>query len=237
MSNKILLALQFFDGDREQAMKVARLIADLEPRHSEYADFLFTSRFDSSHDLDTIKYVSSKFNVHTYVNRQRGKLWPMGCNSLAFGTLDWVFSYGEADRIPPYKAVLLFEADACPLAPNWISELSQFWDKANKKVVGPLLQHPGEHINGNCLLSGSKEFLKWIARDVGGCTPHAGWDYVMASEFKKRGWADCPRMKSWWQTPSLSYEQFEELSRQGVVFFHGCKNDSLIEHVRKRFIG
>lgn len=237
MSDKILLALQYWEGDREQAMKVARLIADLETRHSDKADFLFVSRFDCGHDSDSITYVAKKFNVHTYVNKQRGKLWPHGCNSLWFGTMDWVFSYGEAERIPPYKAILTFEADACPLTPNWISELSLFWDRVKKKVVGPLLQHPGTHINGNALFSGDKAFLKWIARDVGGCNPHAGWDYVMASEFKKRGWADCPKMKSWWQTPTSTGETFEELSRQDVVFLHGIKDDSMINHVRKRFLG
>jgi hypothetical protein len=237
MSNKILLVSQFYDGDKEQAMKVARLIADFEPRFSEYADFLFFSRFDCSQDLDTIKYVSKKFNVHHAINRRRGTLWPFGCNEMAFGALDWVYGHGEAERIPPYKALLLFEADACPLAPNWISELSHFWDRAKKKVVGPLLQYPGEHVNGNCLMSGDKAFLRWIARDVGGCSPHKGWDFHLAPEFKKRGWADCPAMRSWWQTKTSTVEQFNDLSRQGAVFLHGVKDDSMINHVRRRFLG
>ena len=68
---KILLALQFWKGDKDQAMRVARLIADLEPRHTDFADFLFVSRFDCEQDLATVEYVSQKFNVHTYVNRHR----------------------------------------------------------------------------------------------------------------------------------------------------------------------
>jgi len=237
MSDKILLALQYWEGDREQAMKVARLIADLEPRFCEKADFLFVARFDCTHDLAAIKHVSAKFNVHHYINRQRGQLWPHGCNSLWFGTMDWVYSYGEAERIPPYKAILTFEADACPLAPNWITELSNFWDRAKQKVVGPLLFSPGEHINGNAMFSGDKGFLKWISRDVGGCTPHGGWDYILAPEFKKRGWADCPKMRSWWKTPTTDYAKFEELSQQHAVFLHGVKDDSMINHVRRRFLG
>jgi hypothetical protein len=237
MSDKILLALQFYEGDKELACKVARLIADLEPRHSDKADFLFVSRFDCSQDMDTIGYVARKFNVHHYINRQRGTMWPHGPNSQWFGTMDYVFSYSEAKRIPPYKAVLTFEADACPLAPNWISELSQFWDGAKKKVVGPLLLAPGEHINGNAMFSGDKAFLKWVSRDIGGCSPHMGWDYVLAPQFKKAGWSDCPKMRSWWKTPTSDYETFEKLSAQGAVFLHGVKDDSMIRHVRRRFIG
>jgi len=234
---KILLALQFWEGDKSQAMKLARLIADLEPRHSEAADFLFVSRFDCTHDEETVKHVSKKFNVHTYVNRQRGQLWPHGCNSLWFGTMDWVFSYGEAERIPPYKAVLTFEADCAPLMPNWISEISRAWDAAKVKVLGAYQPAPGPHINGNALFSGDKTFLKWISREVGGCTPHGGWDYVMASEFRRRGWSDCKLFRSWWNTVSVSEETFQQLGREGVAFFHGCKDNSLLEIVRRRFLG
>ncbi len=237
MSEKILLALQFWDGDKAQAMNLARLIADLEPRHSDKADFLFVSRFDCAHDMETVKHVSKKFNVHTYINRQRGQMWPHGCNSLWFGTMDWIFSYGEADRIPPYKAILTFEADCAPLAPNWITELSREWDKAKVKVLGALLKAPGEHVNGNALFSGDKAFLKWISRDIGGCTPHGGWDYILAPEFKRRGWANSNLFRSWWNTKTVSQETFQDLSKQGAVFFHGCKDESLLGHVRRRFLG
>lgn len=236
-AQKILLALQFWRGDKDQAMALARLIADLCPAPCEDADFLFVSRFDCNHDLDTVKHVARRFKVHQYVNRRRGTEWPHGCNDLWFGTMDWAFTFGEAKRIPTYKAILTFEADSCPLSPNWISELSAQWDRLRPaKVVGPLLQHPGEHINGNALFSGDKEFLHWVARKVGGCTPAGGWDYVLRHEFKKRGWADCPPMKSFWKTPTMTEPSFLDLVSQGVVFLHGVKDDSVLKHVRKRFI-
>lgn len=236
MGNKILLAIQFWKGDKERAMQVARLIADLEPRHSDQADFLFVSRFDCTHDDDTVKYVSRKFNVHTYINRSRGELWPHGCNTLWFGTMDWIFSYGMAERIPPYKAVLTFEADAFPLVPNWVSMLSEEWDQAKVKILGAMQIYPARHINGNAMFSCDPAFLKWIARTKGGCTPHAGWDFILADEFRRKGWADCPKMRSWWGYPTMPRETFEDLTRQGVIFFHGCKDDSIIRHVRERFL-
>jgi len=238
MSDKLLLALQFYGGDKEMAMRLARLIADLEPRHSEFADFLFVSRFDCEQDLKTVEYVSQKFNTHTYINRhRRGTGWPHGPNDLWFGTMDHIYDFSQAKRFPPYKAVLTFEADACPLVPNWHRELSRAWDEKPVKVLGSLLQYPGWHINGNALFSADLKFLYWVSRQIGGCSPISGWDFKLAKEFKQAGWADCPKMNSHWQTKTMSEERIEELRNSGVVFLHGVKDNSVIAHMRKRFVG
>jgi hypothetical protein len=239
---KILLALQFWKGDRDQAMRVARLIADLEPRHSEFADFLFVSRFDCEQDISTIEYVSTKFNTHTYVNRhRRGTGWPHGCNDLWFGTMDHVYSFSEAKRFPPYKAVLTFEADACPLVPNWHRELSRLWDQhatpKGVKMFGAKVEYPLPHINGNAMFSGDLKFLYWISRLIGGCDPTKGWDFILAKDFKREGWADCPMMKSHWQKKTMPDEEIEALRSAGIVFLHGVKDDSVISHMRKKFVG
>lgn len=237
MSNKILLALQFWEGDRKPAMETARLIADLEPRMSEHAEFLFVSRFDCQHDLETVDYVSRKFKVHTFINRHRqGKEWPHGCNELWFGTVDHVYDFGRANRMPAYKAVLTFESDACPLSPHWISRLSAEWDRAKVKVFGPMQKSPGTHINGNCLVSGELSFLKMLGRDIGGCSPHGGWDYILAPLFKKHGWADCPLMKSFWGCKTMTKAWFENLLAEQVCFVHGVKDDSVRRMVRERFL-
>lgn len=237
MSEKILLALQFWSGDREQAMENARLIADLEPRLSEKADFLFSARFDCTQDMETVEYVSRKFKVHTHINRHRqGKEWPHGPNELWFGTVDYVFDFGRAKRLPPYKAVLTFEADASPISPHWIERLSTAWDAAKVKVLGAMQTTPGPHINGNCLVSGDQSFLKLIGRDIGGCSPQGGWDYILAPVFKKQGWADCPLMKSFWGCKTMSSEWFSSLLNQHVCFVHGIKDDSVRRMVRERFL-
>ena len=40
-TNKILITIPFWSRDRDQAMELARLLADLEQAHSEIADFAF----------------------------------------------------------------------------------------------------------------------------------------------------------------------------------------------------
>ncbi len=233
---KILLALQFWDGDKNEAMKRARLIADLEPRHSEHADFLFISRFDCTHDQPTILHVSRKFNAHVQVNRRRGEGWPLGCNELFFGMVDWVYTQQQANKLPDYKAVLAFEADACPLRPGWIQELSAGWDSAQAKVYGPLLTAPGPHINGNAMFSCDPRFLHWLARTKGGCSPSGGWDYLLYREFKEFGAVDAPKMRSWWKHPTLTEKEYDDLLSQNACFLHGVKDDSNVRLVRSRFL-
>lgn len=237
--NKILLAIQYWENDRAQAMEVARLIADLEPRMSTAADFLFVSRFDCEHDMPSIQHVARKFNVHHYRCIRRGQMWPHGCNELWFGTMDWVYGHTEAQRIPNYKAILTFEADASPLTPNWIQHLSDAWDKAAVKVFGAMITPgtPHQHVNGNGMFSGDHKFLHWVAREVGGCSPQGGWDYLLAPQFRQHGWANCPGIRSWWQTPTLEKEKFDGLVAEGAVFLHGIKDDSVVRHVRNRFLG
>jgi hypothetical protein len=245
--NKLLICFTYWERDREQSGKLARLVADLEPRMSENADVLFSARFDCTHDVSTIEYVAKKFHVHTNICRgRRGIGWPAGCNDIVFGTLDYVYSHASARRISPYKAVALLEADSSPLRPGWIEELSNAWDEASRpgrplRVFGPLLptgvkEAGHQHINGNCLVSGDMGFLHWFTRKIGGCSPRAGWDWSMAPQFKRMGWADCKQMKSWWRCPQVTQEQYDQLLSEGAVYLHGCKTDDVYNLVRKRWL-
>lgn len=238
--SKILLALQFWEGDKAAANRLAKAITDLEPRFSEHADFLLSSRFDCSVDPDIARYVSRKFNVFTHVNRtRREKGWPGGCNGLWFGTLDHIWDLNRSRKMPTYKAVLTFEADAFPLRQDWIPRLHDIWDQANArrpvKVVGALIPGSYEHINGNALFSGDPEFLFRMGRKVSGCRPDGGWDYVYAPMFKQMGWADSPRIQSWWRCPTVTKETFESLVAKDVVLLHGVKDDSVIRHLREKY--
>ncbi len=243
--DKLLLALQFWDQDKAQAMRVARLVADLEFRHSTAADFLFVARFDSSQDPATVAYVSRKFNTFSYVNKnRRGQGWPFGCNELWFGSLDHVYTQTQAGLMPGYKAILTFEADACPLIPDWIGELSREWDRlfANgARIIGHMtppgpVESGGVHINGNCLVSGDSEYLHWLSRKLGGCAPGGGWDYILAPSFKQRGWADTKKIRSYWHAPTMNEKFFHNIVTEGVVLSHGVKDDSVLNMVRQRYL-
>lgn len=220
-------------------MKLARLIADIQPGFCNIADFLFVARFDSEQDEATINQVARKFRVHHFINKnRRGEGWPSGCNDLWFGTMDWIYTHGVAEHIPTYKAILTFEADSAPLHLNWVKSLSDGWDAANTKQFGPIVHAATglhEHVNGNALFSGDHDYLKWVARDVGGCTPHVGWDYVLRDAFKERGRAAAPMMRSLYRKSTMTEGEYQRNLQEGVAFLHGVKDDSLLRIVRDRY--
>jgi hypothetical protein len=234
---KILLLLQYWNGDRDMAMKLARIIADLQPNHCDLADFMFFSRFDTSHDLKTEQHVQRKFNIWSATNNRRSAGWPHGCNDLWFGAMDWVYSQQEAKRVPEYKAIFTFEADGVPLTTNWIAELHHAWDEQQQKkptyVYGPLLKFPDEHINGNALFSGDRKFIYWLARRQAGCAPHQGWDYALKDKFRSWGWANCPIMQSYWRKETIGEEEFQQEIQKGTVYIHGIKDLSGMELCQK----
>lgn len=243
MSNKILLALQFWEKDRAQAMELARLLADIEPAHSDAADFIFINRFDCPPaDSAIIKHVSRKFRVHSYRSPRRGVGWPNGCNELWFGTMEWFYHLAEAKKIPHYKAAFTFEADCVPLSKNWLKTFSTQWDRLN--AVSPVyiagrklrFENGYEHINGNCFVSGDLKFLHWLVKRVCGAPPNVGWDYCMAPAFRQWGWAEMPGQECYWQTKTINeYALVAEVQR-GIMWLHGVKDNSALKHSRKLLV-
>src|SRR6476660_7427789 len=100
----MLICLPFWEGDKLQCMTLAKLLADLEETHSTKADVLFIARFDCKHDMDVVRNISRKFNVYTHTSKRRGTGWPMGCNSLFFGTLEWVYYKMAGAQVPHYRS-------------------------------------------------------------------------------------------------------------------------------------
>ena len=238
MVNRILIALQFWNGDRDRALELARFLADLEPERSKLADFLFVARFDSLLDDYTTHRVARKFNVYTLKSRRQGTGWPDGCNELWFSTMEWVQSMTAARKVPAYKAIFTCEADGCPIQRNWIEWMSLEWDRVNRAkrvVIAGALVEPGPHINGNALITGEPGFLTWIARRVGGVRPGCGWDYCMKGDFERLGWANIPGMKSIYNTPTFSAENYAQMIADQWIWVHGGKDTSLIQMGRKRF--
>lgn len=243
-SNKILLALQFWNGDRAASLRLADLLADLEPKHSDLADFLFVARFDSTHDPKTIAKISRKFNVFSYISKGRGTGWPLGCNSLFSGTVGWYYHKALAGQIPAYKALFTFEGDGIPMRKDWVRGLHEEWDRVNatQKVfqAGAWLPNGPDsigtgHINGNCLISGDFEFMKWLTRTMEGINVNAGWDWIFSPEFKRWGWSDIPKIRSAWRT-ELTEKEFLKGMSEGRVWHHGVKNDAGIKFARKHLL-
>lgn len=238
-----MIVLLFWEGDKKQAMKLARLLADLEDTHSDKADFVFVSRFDCKQDQDTIKYVSRKFNVYSYTSKGRGVGWPAGCNSIFFSLLEWAYFKMEAGQIPHYRGLLNLASDGGPLRKDWINYFHEASQREHVFVSGALLKDPDpardhDHINGDCcLLSTEFRFLKWLVKTSRSSSLIAGWDWYLANPFKGWGWKNLPGVKSVWRKPEpFSLKDWEHEIREGTVWYHGVKDGSLIDLARKKLL-
>lgn len=235
---KGLLALQFWGRDKADAMRLARFIADIEPGHRDEFDFLFVSRFDCDHDKSTIDYVARKFDVRAWTTRSRMTGHPMGCWGLWFGTLEWFFQMKEAKRIPDYRWLFTFEADSVPLTRNWIVECSDEFEQAGVNIFGSEILTDYHHVNGNMMLSGNLDFLKWLVLGVGidGCPVGQGWDTFLAPQFFKWGAGFSTRIRSCWNWPTSTEEIYKTWLAEGVSFLHGVKDDSLYNRSRANLL-
>lgn len=225
-----LLCLQFAAHDRARVMRLARFIADIEPRFNESVDVLFVARFDQKHDPATVEYVSRKFHVSTFTAPSRALGYPWGCWVLWFSIAERLYHLKAAGKLPAYKWSFAIEGDTCPLSPTWLAELAAEWDRLKAYVVGAETFHWRHHINGNLMLSTDLDFLRWLVLKVTimGVPPPDAWDIWLFPYFARWGVGFSPRMvNGWGKSRELASADFDALLARKVSFVHGVKDDSL----------
>lgn len=185
LPNKIVVALQFWEGDKEKAMHLARLIADIEPVKNELVDFAFFARFDTTHDEETVARVARKFNVWKMQCTREMKGWPDGCNAMALDLMHQanMRSHREWRQV---KAVYLIESDVLPMRRDWLVRLTKEWDiaaAAGKLLMGSWypFHSPVGHVNGNMFVDPN---IMSLIKGLQGCPPGRAWDTEFAPKFE-----------------------------------------------------
>ncbi len=240
---KALIALQFWEGDRNAAIRLAKYISDLERGRNDFADILLVNRFDCRPIERVDAGLSRKFNLYHWRTRSRVEGWPAGCNAMWISTIEWVRSMSYGGKIPRYNFIFTCEADGAPIQRDWIVRLHQSWNQANSirpvTIAGPIVGNPEgpvyPHVNGNCLVSGAQGDLDWLLKTVPTIHPHCGWDYGIRDELARRGWADTPDIKSYYNTPMFSREEYEKMVSDNLTWVHGDKSGCLVDYGRERF--
>lgn len=177
----MILNIQHHSGDTERAMQLARLIADLEPQRREDIKVLFTARFDTEQDRDTINYVAEKFPVFEYRCKRKATGWPNGPNQMMGESYSYCVetaraSYGQFSD----DCVMFIESDCVPLDNKWIDKLVAEYRQSGKMISGAWLKKGDcncEHVNGNMIMS--LDFWKQC-RDVFNPMSRGGWDATLA---------------------------------------------------------
>lgn len=225
---KILLALQMWEGDQDDAMALLELLIKLKPRgHYQFADVALITRFDcpdvSSGMIRRLEETFDKVWMHCSRRKEIG--WPAGCNGLWHDTMHWSYEMHKLHRMD-YSAILTTEADTCPLTADWDERLARVWNDGHAKVMGFWHDSGSKvgHINGNALFDPQ---LVSLSTWLNGCPEQVAWDTEHAPLFKQLGWAKCREIHSMWNTSTLGMDELDALRGQGVVWLHGVKDGSV----------
>lgn len=231
---RLVLALQFWRGDRDLAMENARRIADNEPAFRDDVEFLFVARFDCPHDQVTVQHVAKKFRTSTHTTSRRGTGWPAGCNDVWGDLCQYAMGRVYQGHWADVKAMLTFEADCVPVQRDWVDQISAEWDRAaaqGKFIVGAFMPPPRNgpigHINGNAM------FAPDIARrvpSVFGCSPLVGWDAAHAALFEPH-WFPSPLFTNYYRGANVTEKDICRPSPDGraPVLVHGVKDRSVCD--------
>lgn len=235
----MLLVIQYWQGDREAALRTARLIADVQPEPTKKHYIMFAHRFDAEPpDVETLAYVKRKFDIFgVHKGRRKEVGWPAGCNGLAHDVIQLA---GEQRRVGNWQSVdgvWLLESDILPLNRHWLHMAAQEWEWAQKEgklVLGAWSPHHGVdgHVNGNMIFHPDL----WIrVPGLEGSAPHIGWDVYHANRLK-RHWKKSTQMINLYRATEVTAEALWP-DRGPYIFVHGIKDDSGYNLVRERLLG
>jgi hypothetical protein len=176
----LVIALQFWEGDQERAMRLARLIVDIEPEFRKDV----TLALIGAGTIDGARGVALDCNLkmRTFALRGRDGIGhPDGANALWLSTMELLcemWRTGDLER----QDVFTIEADGCPLHRDWINRIKAEHAETNARglrVTGALMLRPQPHINGSLVMS-----IPWFFNhpSLGVTPPGEAWDIYHRDE-------------------------------------------------------
>lgn len=234
----MILALGYWQGDQPQAMRLARFMADLEPKRRTDCALVFSRRQDCELTAEaraTMLYCAKKFSIHMLTNQSGSDGWPAGCNGLWQGTI--AGCVGMALRgAAPFSAIFTFEPDCVPLSQNWIGRLIEAHRetiKAGKRITGDVRDWPTPHVNGNLIMEASC-YLDHPSLEK--CPPNVAWDLWHAPVTLGEVRRGCHVIRSEHRAREIGEPQLVAMAHETAVY-HGCKDQSAIEAARRMLLG
>ena len=216
-SMKLVIAVQFWEGDKAQAMRLARLIADIEPDRRDDVSLVLAGRYDIREDdpevAETGLYCGRKFRVGLMRSHREAVGHPDGCFGLWAGTAENCYAAYAAGA--PYDNVLFVEADGVPTRFDWIDFIKrqhQINLESGAYVTGPLMiESPfyPAHINGTMVM----HMPAWAnLPSLHTCPAGQAWDCYHGSTLVRVS-GRRPGIANLYGTHSLSLSVFKTLAR------------------------
>ncbi len=241
-NQKLLIVLQYYDGDMNDMEDVANIICDLERVRNKDADILLFGRFDAkpfpSHSKS--KLLSKFDKVHEVQCRARdGKSYPFASNCMFYDLVTLLGQYEQWNR--PYFAFLNLESDCVPLHPGWIRELANEFKTAQahgKQAIGHIYRgaEAPEHMNGVAVYA-IDIFHKVAGAKLRGGKPNVAYDLYQAPNILPLA-EDTALIQMVYRQPTITKEELFRHHKGAVepAIYHGVKDASAREAVRARHI-
>jgi hypothetical protein len=176
---QLMVAIQFWEGDKANALRLARFLADIEPTFRDDTIIAFAARFDCELDAEiqeAYDYVSRKFPATFMRSNRRATGHPDGCFGLWAGIAENAYSRWLSGW--PVANVLFVESEGVPARVDWIDALKRAHAanmQTGKRITGARMEGAfyEPHVNGTMLM----HLSAWA--DHGGwksCPKGIAWD-------------------------------------------------------------
>jgi hypothetical protein len=244
----MILALQYCENDVERSLKLAMLLADLEPSYRSdvvlalVRDSSFTPRPADIYAV--IRHCSTKFPIEHVILPQANRGWPRGPNQQWAGMMEH-FARKQASDLHAqlvtgigsnhrYDSIFIFDGgDGVPLHRGWIDLLKAEHARTTKQgklVTGTIgIDNTNRfHINGNVVM----ETEIWQRfPDLHDCPDHDAWDCYHFQTLVPRASLSTVVHNTWRYQDEPARNVLSALAQRSL-WWHGCKSKQLCDVAR-----
>ena len=246
----MILALQFYEGDMNNAMKLARLLADIEPVPRKDVLLALVCQPGTPFDgrvKEVLSHCSKKFAVEHVVSKYGAKGWADGSGQLWTGTMEHFHEQWKKGLVS-FGAIFTFDGgDGVPLRRDWIDVLKKEQScglSLGKLVVGQRKEmsggnkagkwSPRTHVNGNMIL----HLMIWDKYPSLHCTPLGAslmmcntWDMYHADVFLEEVMPSSV-ICSEWRKNGLNEAIMSDRARHSA-WLHGYRDHDIVDTARR----
>lgn len=236
----MVVALQFHKGDKEEALDLANLIADLEPEFNPNVTFVLwaarnLNRVKNNPDiLAAQKKLSDKFKTYAWDSMRRGDGYPHGPNDMWYEINQRVFLEKRNGNINP-DCLFTIEADACPTTRDWLAQIYKEWRECGKEVLGCISTFNGEqsgmHVNGNMVLP--IDFC--VKHQLVSCPTDIAWDVYHREVFVKHA-VHSNLIWNEYKCTDKKADQYIANPKSLPIYLHGYKGEKIRKYIRHKYL-
>jgi hypothetical protein len=231
------LALQFYEGDIDRALALAKLLADIEPtyRNDVFLGLVAHKDIGNAGKIDeTVTYCSAKFPTQRVMGIEGGEGWRLGSVCLWNGAM----GYFNANR-NGFGEVFTFDGgDGVPLKATWINDLREDYAATKSygyKISGSVQGYSGT-VNGNMVIDLDlwNDKLKGHPFDA---TSKDLWEDQYKDVLSPNALNSSAIYSEWNSRTNISVQGLRDRARNGYVWSHGWKDEDLVDKARELILG